>query len=442
MVETNDKIHIVTLGCSKNTVDSEVLLKQFQENRWQLAGEYSNADVLVINTCGFIEEAKNESIQAILEAVELKKQGTVKKVVVMGCLSERYASDLRKEIPGVDAFIGANKMDQVVATLGGDYKNELLGERLITTPQHYAYLKISEGCDNPCSFCAIPIMRGGHVSKPIERVLLEAQRLAALGVREIIIIAQDSTYYGLDRYGKRMLPSLLEQLTAVDGIEWIRLMYAYPAKFPLDLLDIYNASDKLCRYIDMPVQHVNDEVLKSMRRGISMRALRELIETMRDRVPGLAVRTTLIVGYPNETESAFTDLHRFVEEVEFDRLGVFTYSQEDDTTAFPLGDPIPMQVKEERRRIIMTTQQAISRRKNEGMIGKIVRIVVDRIEGDCAIGRTERDAPEIDNEVIVHNAVRCKVGEFYDVEIEDAEDFDLFAALPSNVEIDRSSLLV
>ncbi|MFI5253518.1 MAG: 30S ribosomal protein S12 methylthiotransferase RimO [Bacteroidota bacterium] len=421
------KVNVLTLGCSKNTVDSEVLLKQLQANNWEIAGESEDADICIINTCGFIEDAKQESIQSILRAVELKKQGQFNKVIVMGCLAERYEKELRKEIDGIDGFIGANKMDEVVKTLGGEFKKELLGERLLTTPRHYAYLKISEGCDNPCSFCAIPLMRGTHVSKPIERVLLEARRLAVLGVKEIIIIAQDSTYYGLDLYGKRRLADLLKQLDAIDGIEWIRLMYAYPAKFPLDVLDVFASRKKICPYIDLPIQHISDTVLKSMRRGISSRGIRELLETIRSKVPGIALRTTLILGYPEETEKEFKELLSFVNEYRFERLGVFTYSQEDDTHAYPLGDPIPKEVKEERRKLVMESQAEISGAINQAKVGKKLRILIDEKDGDTAIGRTAQDAPEIDNEVTIRDAKRFQVGNFYDLTITDAEEYDLFA---------------
>lgn len=420
------KIHVITLGCEKNTVDSEALMKQLQANKLQLTATSDDAETVVINTCGFIEDAKNQSIQTILQAVELKKQGKLRNVVVMGCLSERYAEELRKEIPEVDAYIGANKIENVVTALGGDYKYELLGERLLTTPRHYAFLKISEGCDNPCSFCAIPLMRGKHVSKPMERILTEAQRLAALGVKELLVIAQDTTSYGIDLYGKRTLAHLLEKLSLIDGIEWIRLMYAYPAKFPLDILDVYKASDKLCRYLDMPVQHVADRVLKSMRRGISSRATRELIEKIRTEVPEIALRTTLIVGYPEEGEKEFQELLQFVKETEFDRLGVFTYSQEEGTTAYPLGDTIPREVKEERLKAIMEMQSEISLAKNSKLVGSTLRVLIDEHDGNVARGRTERDAPEIDNEVIIETVDGCRVGEFLDVNITDAVEYDLY----------------
>ena len=427
------KINLITLGCSKNTVDSEVLMKQLSVNNWEISETSDGAEIAVINTCGFIEAAKQESIETILQAVELKNEGRLKKVIVMGCLSERYAADLRKEIPGVDAFIGANKMEQVVEVLGGDYKTELLGERMLTTPKHFAYLKISEGCDRPCSFCSIPLMRGTHVSKPLERVLLEARRLAALGVKEILLIAQDSTYYGLDLYGKRILATLLEQLGEIDGIEWIRLMYAFPTGFPEGILDQFNSNSKLCRYLDMPVQHVSDSVLTSMRRGITSEKLRALIDRIRNKVPDIALLTTLIVGYPNEGEKEFEELARFVEETKFSRLGVFTYSQEDGTTAFPLGDPVPQQVKERRRDDIMSIQQAVSQKRNEALIGTTLNVLIDQRDGDIAIGRTEADAPEVDNEMTIHSAEMFSVGNFYPVTVVDAEAYDLFGKPKNNV---------
>ncbi len=402
-------------------------MAQFQINNWELAGEGETSDIAVINTCGFIEAAKQESIDAILEAVALKQQGRLKKVVVMGCLSERYAGELKKEIPGVDAFIGANKMDQVVLELGGDLKYELLGERLLSTPQHFAYLKISEGCDRPCSFCSIPLMRGRHISKPLERVVAETARLAALGVKELVIIAQDSTYYGVDIYGKRALAQLLERISEVDGIEWIRLMYAFPSGFPTDILDQFVSNSKLCRYLDIPIQHISDPVLLAMRRGITSKDLRSLIGRVRATVPGIALRTTVLVGYPGETEKEFSELLDFVKEAEFERLGVFTYSQEDGTTAFPLGDPIPPEEKDERRDRIMEAQQEISLRHNLKKLNTTVRILADRREGDTIIGRTEHDAPEVDNEVVVSNTGDMRIGEFYPVTVVDAEEYDLFA---------------
>ncbi len=418
---------VITLGCSKNTVDSEVLLKQLAENRWSIAGDGEDADVAIINTCGFIEAAKQESIETILEAVRLKEEGKIARVVVMGCLSERYAAELKKEIPEVDAFIGSNAVEKVVEAVGGSFRNELLGERMLTTPRHFAYLKISEGCDRPCSFCSIPLMRGKHVSKPMERVLLEARRLAALGVRELILIAQDSTYYGLDLYGKRVLSTLLAQLATVDGIEWIRLMYAYPSGFPEDLLEQFAVNPKLCPYIDIPLQHCADPVLASMKRGITGEQIRSLLRRLRGAAPEMTIRTTLIVGYPAEGEREFEELMAFVRETRFDRLGVFPYSQEDGTSAFPLGDPVPAEVKEERRNTIMALQREVSLEKNRSLIGGVQRVLVDEAIEGGAIGRTKMDAPEIDNEVTIHARGRIAPGTLCDVRIVDAEEYDLFA---------------
>ena len=424
---TERRVSVVTLGCVKNTADSESLLGQLARGGARIASEPGEADTVVINTCGFIEDAKRESLQAIQEAVEKKKRGEIRKIVVMGCLSERYKKELSAEIPEVDSFFGSDEMGNVLAALGIDYKKELLGERLLLTPSHFAYLKISEGCDNPCSFCAIPLMRGLHRSKPMDRVLAEAQSLAAGGVREIILIGQDTTYYGLDIDGQRRLPVLLEKLHEVEGLDWIRLMYAYPAKFPLELLDSFSALPKLCRYIDMPIQHVADPVLRSMRRGISTRALRELLETVSTRVPNIAIRTTLLVGYPEESEKDFDLLYDFVREFRFHRLGVFTYSQEDGTAAFDLGDPIPAAVKAERRNALMELQKGIARERNERQVGSRVRVLIDRKEDGMAVGRTEWDAPEIDQEVFVEPSDRAAVGAFADVEVTDATEYDLYA---------------
>jgi ribosomal protein S12 methylthiotransferase len=420
-------VRVVTLGCSKNTVDSEELMRQLQGNEWTLDGGDGPADVAVINTCGFIEEAKKESIETILAAVERKRRGDFGKVVVMGCLSERYADALRAEIPGIDAIIGANRIDAVVETLGGETKRDLLGERALTTPSHFAYLKISEGCDRPCSFCAIPIMRGKHLSKPPERVVLEARRLAALGVRELVLIAQDSTYYGLDLDGTRSVARLLREISRVDGIEWIRLMYAFPTGFPEDLLDEIAANPKICKYLDMPVQHASDAVLSSMRRGITGDGLRTLVGKIRSRVPGIALRTTLIVGYPAEGEKEFSELLDFVNEMRFDRLGVFEYSREDDTAAFGLGDPVPEKEKLRRRMEVMEAQKAISLRLNEGKIGSDIVVLVDREDEGGYAGRTEHDAPEVDNEVFVEKGPGVAVGHFSTVTVVDAVEYDLFA---------------
>ncbi len=427
MEEKGQKISVITLGCAKNVVDSEVLLGQLKLANATVVEDVRHADVAVINTCGFIDAAKQESIDAIIEAVELKNKGRLKKVVVMGCLSERYSKELAIEIPDVDAYVGSNKITEVLVELGVDFKRELLGERSLTTPSHFAYLKISEGCDHPCSFCAIPLMRGLHRSKPLEEVLSEARSLAARGVKELIVIAQDSTYYGIDLYGKRRLPELLGELSSVDGIEWIRLMYAYPSKFPLEVLDAMQENPKICRYLDMPVQHASDDVLKSMRRGITNRATRELIATIKTRIPDVAMRTTLIVGYPNETEKDFDVLYDFVKDMQFHRLGVFTYSQEDGTSAHILGDPVSADVKEERKKAIMELQMEISEKRNKSLMGKKLRILVDRIEGGYAVGRTEWDAPEIDQEVFVRNNGKYIVGNFSDVSIVDAVEYDLYA---------------
>ena len=420
------KIHVVTLGCSKNLVDSEALMGQLRVNNAPMTGNVDDADTVVINTCGFIEAAKQESIDAILEAVGRKNRGEIGKVVVMGCLSERFRNELRAEIPEVDSYFGSNEMPKVLADLGVDYKRDLLGERLLTTPAHFAYVKISEGCDNPCSFCAIPLMRGGHRTRPMEEVLNEARGLARKGVRELIIIGQDTTYYGLDTYGERRLHDLLGGLNAIDGIEWIRLMYAYPAKFPTDLIDAFHEYPKLCRYIDIPVQHASDRVLRSMRRGITQRGLRELLLTLKERISNVALRTTLIVGYPEEMDEDFRVLTEFVKEMRFHRLGVFTYSQEEGTTAYGLGDPVPLSVKEERQAEIMEIQQSISQERNEALLGTNVRMMVDRHEGEFSIGRTEWDAPEIDQEVFVRHRTPLQQGNFYDVRITETTEYDLY----------------
>lgn len=419
------------MGCSKNIVDSEALLGQLKRGSASIVSDVDLADVAVINTCGFIDSAKQESLDAIFEALERKKNGELKKVIVMGCLAERYRKELAVEIPEVDAIFGSNQLQDVVTELGVDYKKELLGERVLTTPSHFAYLKISEGCDHPCSFCAIPLMRGKHRTKPIEEILNEANHLASRGVKELILIGQDTTYYGVDLYGGRQLKRLLLELSEVPGIEWIRLMYAYPAKFPLDILDAFRQSPKLCRYLDMPVQHASDEVLKSMRRGITNRTTRDLIHRIKDAVPNIALRTTLIVGYPNETDREFQELYDFVEEMEFHRLGVFTYSQEDDTTAFPLADPVPHEVKEQRRDAIMALQQEVSARRNSALVGSTVNILIDRHEDGHAVGRTEWDAPEIDQEVYVSNSAEYQLGNFYEVKVVDAVEYDLYA-IPSD----------
>ncbi|MBI2430298.1 MAG: 30S ribosomal protein S12 methylthiotransferase RimO [Ignavibacteriales bacterium] len=422
------KINIITLGCAKNTVDSEALYSQLLTNDFSLTEKIEHADIAIINTCGFIDAAKRQSVETILSAVQRKNEGNLEKVFVMGCLSERYSKDLSKEIPEVDRFFGTNQLPDILEELGGKYKYELLGERAISTPHHFAYLKISEGCDNPCSFCAIPIMRGGHRTKPVEHVMDETMRLVEKGVKELIIIGQDTTYYGLDLYGERKLASLLASLASIKELEWIRLMYAYPAKFPLDVLQSFSDNPKICRYLDMPVQHAADNVLKSMRRGVTRRTTENLIAKIRESVSGIALRTTLIVGYPNETEKDFDELVQFVKDVKFDRLGVFTYSQEDQTSAFDLGDTLPQEEKERRKEYIMEVQREISLQQNESRIGKKTKAVLERTEDGNYVGRTEWDAPEIDNEVFISaNETKFQIGQFLDVTITDATEFDLYA---------------
>ncbi|MGA7160126.1 MAG: 30S ribosomal protein S12 methylthiotransferase RimO [Bacteroidota bacterium] len=428
MDKLTQKITIITLGCAKNQVDSEALWGQLKGNDLEITSDISKASVAVINTCGFIDEAKKQSVDTILETVKLKNEGKLEKVIVMGCLSERYHDDLAKEIPEVDRFFGSNDIPMIVNALGGNYKYELLGARQLSTPHYSAYLKISEGCDNPCSFCAIPLMRGVHRSKPAEQIMDEVMKLVNKGVKELIIIGQDTTYYGLDRYGTRNLGSLLYSLAGVQQLEWIRLMYAYPAKFPSDILQVFQDNPKICRYLDMPIQHAADNVLKSMRRGITRRATESLIGSIRSAVPDIALRTTLITGYPNETDDDFEELVEFIKAVRFDRLGVFTYSQEDGTGAYGLGDPIPRDEKEARRARIMDVQREISRERNEERIGKTVRAVVERCDDGTFVGRTVWDAPEIDNEIFITPADgrHLSVGEFVDVLVTDAAEYDLY----------------
>jgi len=406
-------------------------MSQIEANRMALVDEPGEADTLIINTCGFIDAAKEESVNTIVEAVEMKKRGDIRQLYVAGCLSERYRADLEKELPEVDRFFGVTDFKAIIETLGGSYKYELLGERHLSSPSHSAYLKISEGCDRPCSFCAIPIMRGGHVSTPLEKLVHEAKFLRELGTKELILIAQDTTYYGLDLYGERCLAQLLGELADVDGIEWIRLMYAYPSRFPLEALDVMRERENICRYIDIPLQHADDAMLKSMRRGITRRATEELLGEIRTRLPGAAIRTTFIVGYPGETDASFQALHDFVEEQEFDRLGVFLYSQEENTTADILGDPVPHAVKEERRDAIMELQSGISRRKNEARIGESMRVLCDRVEGDFVVARSEFDAPEVDNEVLIpldDFSGAPPVGDFAEVTVTEATEYDLMAS--------------
>lgn len=424
----NPKVNIITMGCSKNVVDSEVMMKQFQGNHFKVTDKSDDADIIIINTCGFIAAAKEESVNTILEAIEYKNSGSAEKVLVTGCLIERYKSELEKEIPEVDKYFGTNQLNAVLEELGAVYKTELVGERMLTTPKHFAYLKISEGCDNPCSFCAIPLMRGKHVSKRIEELVHEAEMLSQQGVKELNLIAQDLTYYGLDVYGTRKIDKLLESLCGVSGIEWIRLNYAYPNKFPFEMIDVMAEQPKICNYLDMPIQHLSSNVLKDMRRGITRERTLELIDKIRTKIPDITLRTTLIVGFPTETDKEFEILLDGIKEIKFDRLGSFTYSIEDDTTAVPMGDPIPKEVKEERQKLIMEAQGKISREKNEAKIGQTFKTIIDRIDGDWLVGRTEADGPEVDNEVIIENG-KGKIGQFVNVEITDAEDFDLFGTI-------------
>jgi len=418
------KVHVITMGCVKNTVDSEKLMAQLLLNNFEIVPSIENADVAVINTCGFIDAAKEESIDMIIGQVKRKENGSLRKVYAMGCLTERYRRELAVEIPELDGIFGSDQIPDVVRTVGGEYRSGLLGERMLSTPSHYAYLKISEGCDNPCSFCAIPLMRGGHVSRPLEEIVGEAESLAARGVREIIVIGQDTTAYGLDRYGKRRIAALLPMIADIPGVAWVRLMYAYPSHFPPDLLDVIAGHPRICRYLDLPVQHAADSVLKSMRRGISRGSLLDLIG--RIRLAGIALRTTLIVGYPGESEEDFTQLESFVRETAFARLGVFAYSREEGTTAYPLGDPVPAREKERRRSVIMEIQKEVSAERNESLVGSRVRVLIDRAEGGMFVGRTELDAPEIDNEVFVSAPGPLTPGTFSDVEIHDATEYDLY----------------
>jgi ribosomal protein S12 methylthiotransferase len=420
-------INIVTLGCSKNVVDSEVLMGQLRSSGIEVLHDSNEpSDAVVINTCGFIGDAKEESIDTILEYVEAKKDGQVDKVYVMGCLSQRYKKDLENEIENVDGFYGTEDLEKIVTELGADYRHELVGERMLTTPCHYAYLKISEGCNRTCSFCAIPLMRGKHLSRPVDQLIAEARHLAAHGTKELILIAQDLTYYGVDIAKKRTLSTLLEELSAVEGIEWIRLQYAYPTDFPVDILPVIREHKNICNYIDMPLQHISDPMLKSMRRFINKKRTLRLLDRIRQEIPGVALRTTLIVGYPGETEEQFGELKEFVSEQQFDRLGVFTYSHEEQTRAYHLVDNIPEGIKVARMEEIMALQQEISLKKNQAKVGKEMKVLVDRLEGDYFIGRTEFDSPEVDNEVLVKGKPGISIGEFHTGKITGADYFDLF----------------
>ncbi|MCP4485512.1 MAG: 30S ribosomal protein S12 methylthiotransferase RimO [Flavobacteriaceae bacterium] len=426
-----NKINVVTLGCSKNVYDSEVLMGQLKANNKEVVHE-DEGNIVVINTCGFIANAKEESINTILDYVQKKQDGTVDKVFVTGCLSERYKPDLQKEIPDVDQYFGTTELPSLLKALEADYRHELIGERLTTTPKNYAYLKIAEGCDRPCSFCAIPLMRGKHKSTPIEELVIEAEKLAANGVKEIILIAQDLTYYGLDIYKKRNLAELLKELIKVEGIDWIRLHYAFPTGFPLDVLEVMRNESKVCNYIDIPLQHISDSVLKSMKRGFGKEKINRLLKDFRERVPGMAIRTTLIVGYPGETEENFQELKQWVSDMRFERLGCFTYSHEENTTAYLLEDDVPEEVKMQRANEIMEIQSQISWELNQEKIDKEFKVIIDRKEGNYFVGRTQFDSPDVDNEVLI-NAKKSYIrsGDFVTVKIISAEDFDLYAEVIS-----------
>lgn len=421
------KVSVITLGCSKNTVDSERLMKQIQLNKIGLVDDPNEAETIIINTCGFIDAAKEESVNTILDAVALKNEGKIKKVIVAGCLSERYKDDLLKEIPEVDALFGTEKYEEIIKELGGDLKKELLGERLITTPSHTAYLKISEGCDHPCSFCAIPLIRGLHKSKTIEELVSEAEFLASNGTKELVLIAQDTTDYGKDIYEKKNIAQLVRKLSEINGIEWVRIMYAYPSKFPDELIEEIKTNPKVCKYVDIPLQHISDDVLKSMRRGVTAERTKALLQKLRNEIPGITIRTTFIVGYPNETQKDFEQLCDFVREQKFDRIGTFTFSVEENTSSFILGDPVSEEEKELRKNTLMEIQKDISLSINETFVGKTLKVIIDSIEGEYFVGRSYRDAPEVDGEILISKKnKKIKIGSIYDVVINDFDEYDLF----------------
>ncbi len=428
-----NKVNVVTLGCSKNLVDSEVLMGQLKANKFDVEheGEGDDHQIVIINTCGFVDNAKQESIDTILRYVEAKKEGAVEKVYVTGCLSERYKKDLEVEIPEVDAYFGTRELPKILKTLKADYKHELVGERLLTTPQHYAYFKISEGCDRPCSFCAIPLMRGKHVSVEMDELVNRAKILAGKGTKELLLIAQDLTYYGLDIYKKRELASLLDKLSDIEGIDWLRLHYAFPSGFPMEVLDVMNAKKNVTKYLDMPLQHISDNMLTSMRRGITKQKTIDVVNKIRDKVPGIAIRTTLIAGYPGETEKDHEEMLRWVEDSKFERLGIFTYSHEENTHAHLLKDDVSEKVKRKRADAVMAVQQEISYKLNQDKIGKTYKVLFDRKEGDFFIGRTEFDSPDVDNEVLVKAVgdTYVRIGDFANVKITEASDFDLYGNL-------------
>lgn len=428
-----NKVNVITLGCSKNIVDSEVMMGQLKANKFEVEheGESDDHQIVIINTCGFVDNAKQESIDTILRYVEAKKDGAVEKVYVTGCLSERYKKDLEKEIPEVDSYFGTRDLPKLLKTLKANYMQELVGERLLTTPQHFAYFKISEGCDRPCSFCAIPLMRGKHVSVKIEELLMRSKTLANKGTKELLLIAQDLTYYGLDIYKKRELANLIDKLSDVEGIDWIRLHYAFPSGFPMEVLDVMNKKSNVCKYLDMPLQHISDNMLTSMRRGITKQKTIDLVNKIRDKVPGIALRTTLIAGYPGETEKDHDEMLEWVSNTKFERLGIFTYSHEENTHAHLLKDDVAEKIKRKRADAVMAIQQEISFKLNQEKIGKNFKVLFDKKEGDFLIGRTEFDSPEVDNEVLVklkHNDY-ARLGDFANVKITDANDFDLFGDL-------------
>ena len=428
------RIRVVTLGCSKNTVDSEVLMGHLRSNNMQVVTDETpgKADSVVINTCGFIGDAKEESIDTILQYIRMKQEGKLKRVFVMGCLSERYKPSLIKEIPEVDEYFGVNDLAGVIQALGAEYRESLVGERYLTTPSHYAYLKIAEGCDRRCSFCAIPGIRGKHISKPIEQIVKEAEMLADRGVKELLLISQDLTFYGADLYGKTALTELVRQLSDLNRFDWIRLHYTFPSGFPADLIDLMRERANICNYIDIPLQHISDSILKSMRRGVNGAETRALIAGMREKLPEAAIRTAFIVGYPGETEADFNELKQFVEEAKFDRMGVFTYSHEEDTHAYGLTDDIPEKVKQERAAELMAVQQQISAKLNMAKIGTTLKVLIDRKEGNYYIGRSEFDSPEVDNEVLIEDGEVLQIGAFYSVLISSSDDFDLYGAIVQN----------
>ena len=432
-IESKARINVVTLGCSKNIYDSEILMGQLKGNHFDVVHEADKVgknDIVVINTCGFIDNAKQESIDTILQYSELKEQGKVGKVIVTGCLSERYKPELQAEITNVDAYFGTNDLQNLLQSVGADYKHELIGERLLTTPSHFAYFKIAEGCNRPCSFCAIPLMRGKHLSSSIEDLVSDAKKLVNNGTKELILIAQDLTYYGLDLYGKRNLDELLRRLSDVNGVEWIRLQYAYPSGFPMEILDVMNERDNICKYLDMPLQHISDDMLKSMRRGTTKQKTIDLVNAIRDKVPGIAMRTTLITGYPGETERDFDEMAQWVEDTRFDRLGCFTYSHEEKTHAHSLVDDVPDEVKQQRADAIMEIQQGISFDKNQEKIGNTFKVLIDKKDGNYFVGRTEFDSPEVDNEVLIDaSQYYATIGSFVNVKIDSAEDFDLYGQI-------------